>query len=162
LRINEAKSAVAPVWDRKFLGYRVLRTKDGTIKRGIARQALQAMKDRVRDITSRNGGRGLQAVIAQLRRDLPGWHAYFRLIETPTILKDLDSWIRRRLRMLLLKQWHRPHTVYLELRSRGLTAREAAQVAAGYGRWWYSAGSTIHLALPARYFDQLGLPRLAA
>lgn len=161
LRINEAKSAVAPTWDRKFLGYRFLRPRDGTIKRGIARQALQAMKDRIRAITWRSGGRSLPAVITQLRAYLPGWREYFRLIETPTILRDLDSWIRRRLRMLLLKQWHRPHTIYLKLRAAGLTPRKAAQVASGHGRWWYSAGSTIHIALPAHYFDKLGVPRLA-
>jgi len=162
LRVNETKSAVAPPWGRKFLGYRFLVTRDGRVKRGIASQALKAMKDRVRAITWRSGGRSLRSVAAQLRDYLPGWKEYFRLIETPTILRDLDSWIRRRLRALLLKQWRNPHTIYVELRSLGLTPKKAAQIAAGNGRWWRSSGSTIHIALPAAYFDKLGVPRLTA
>ena len=160
LRVNETKSAVAPPWGRKFLGYRFTRTREGTVKRGIASQTLKKMKDRIRAITWRSGGQSLLTVVAQLRDYLPGWKEYFRLVETRMILRDLDSWIRRRLRALLLKQWRNPHTIYIELRSLGLNPKKAAQIASGAGRWWYSSGTTIHVALTATYFDKLGVPRL--
>ena len=66
LRINESKSAVARPWDRKFLGYSFLLTKKSEVKRCVAPKALAAMKERVRRLTSRVGGRSIERVIEGL------------------------------------------------------------------------------------------------
>jgi group II intron reverse transcriptase/maturase len=160
LRINEEKSAVARVHDRKFLGYSFWYAAGGAIKRRVAPKALKAMKDRVRQITCRSGGRSIRTVIGELREYLTGWREYFRLADTPRVFRELDEWIRHRLRALQLKQWKRGTTTYRELRARGLSDSGARQVAANTRRWWKNASMTIHVALPVRLYDQRGLPRL--
>ena len=160
LRINEAKSAVAKPEDRKFLGYSFFE-QEGTVRLCVAPKALAAMKERVREIVNRTGGRNIPAMVAELRRYLPGWKQYFRLADTPQVFHGLDAWIRRRLRMVHLKLWKQGHTVFRELRARGLSKRTAAEVAAHCRRWWRTAGHVgLHTALPNRYFDRIGVPRL--
>jgi group II intron reverse transcriptase/maturase len=162
LRVNEAKSAVARPQDRKFLGYSFWYARGGVVRRRVAPKALVGMKDRVREITARNGGRSMERVIAELRSYLTGWKAYFRLAETPRVLSDLDEWIRHRLRLVQLKQWKRGTTTFRELRARGMSPMAAAKVAVNTRRWWRNAGMAIHIALPTSYYDQMGVPRLAA
>jgi len=161
LRVNESKSAVARPWGRKFLGYSFWVAKGGEVRRRVARQALEAMKDRVRTMTGRNRGRSLEQVTQDLRGYLVGWREYYRLADTPGVFGDLDKWVRHRLRVVHLKQWKRGRTVYRELRARGLSQPAAAYVARHTRRWWWNASTYLHVALPTRYFDGLGVPRLA-
>jgi len=163
LRINEEKSAVARPQDRKFLGYSFWYAKGGEVRRRIASKALEAMKMRVRQITVRNGGRSLKSVFAELRGYLTGWKQYFRLVQTPSVFKDLDGWIRRRLRMLQLKQWKRGTTVFRELRARGVSALTAAKAARFARSWWrVAAHVAMQMAFPTSYYDHVGVPRLAS
>ena len=161
LRVNTTKSAVAPVWQRTFLGFRFWVAPGKLVKRRVAPTALMAMKERVRQITSRNGGRSLAQVVAALRSYLTGWKAYFRLADTPNVFLGVDQWLHRRLRMLLLKQWKRGRTIYRELHRRGVGGA-ALGMAARFGRsWWHvAAHKALQIAFPVRYFDQLGVPRL--
>lgn len=162
LHINTDKSAVARVWDRQFLGFSFWAAPGRVVKRRVAPETLTRMKDRVRQITRRTGGRSLRQVIAELRSYLVGWKAYFRLADTPRIFADVDKWLHRRLRMLVLKQWKRGRTIYPEVQRRGVSGA-ALWIAARYGRsWWHvAAHKALHIALPATYFDSLGVPRLA-
>ena len=162
LRLNPAKSAVARAWDRQFLGFSFWVAPGRVIKRRVAPKALKAMQERVRQITARTGGRSLRQVIAELRSYLTGWRAYFRLADTPGIFADVDQWLHRRLRMLMLKQWKRGRTMYRELQRRGVDGA-ALGIAARFGRrWWHvAAHKALHIALPGTYFESLGLPRLA-
>jgi RNA-directed DNA polymerase len=162
LRVNESKSAVARPWDRKFLGYTFAVSSTGKVRRTIASKALDAMKQRVRQMTSRTRGRNLAQVCADLRRYLNGWKAYFQLVELPSVFAALDSWIRHRLRALQLKLWKRGTTIFRELRARGAPWLVARRVAANGRRWWLNSKLAIHVALPNKLFDELGLPRLAA
>lgn len=162
LRVNESKSAVARPWDRKFLGYSFWVAKGREVKRRVASKALVAMKDRVRDITKRSGGRGLSVVIAELRGYLVGWKNYFQLADTPKAFRELDEWIRHRLRALQLKQWKRGTTVFRKLRALGVQPDVARLAARRTRSWWRTSREMLNTALPTRYFDRLGLPRLAA
>jgi group II intron reverse transcriptase/maturase len=162
LRVNEDKSAVARVWDRKFLGYSFWVAPGRKVELRVAAKALVAFKRRIRQITSRNGGRSLEQVTRELRTYMLGWKQYFSLARTPGIFRSLDQWIRRRLRMLQLKQWKRGTTVFRELRARGVSERVAAAAAAHARRWWaMAAHGALHTAMPGKYFDALGVPRLA-
>jgi group II intron reverse transcriptase/maturase len=161
LKINAAKSAVAPVWERQFLGLAFWVGPGGKVKRRVAKKALQAMKERVRQITDRNGGRSLLQVVRELSSYLTGWRAYFRQADTPGIFRDLDGWIRRRLRMLQLKQWKRGTTAFRELRALGVAFDTAVGVARSLRRWWHNAQLLSNVAFPTRYFDELGVPKLA-
>ena len=162
LRVNESKSAVARPQDRKFLGYSFWYAKGSAVKRRVAPKALVAMKDRVRDITKRSGGRSIPSVIDELRGYLIGWKNYFQLADTPRVFSDLDEWIRHRLRAIQLKHWKRGTTIYRELVRRGMRPDGARTVARNSRRWWRNSGMEINVAFPIAYFDRLGLPRLAA
>ena len=162
LRINESKSAVAFVTGRKLLGYTFWFAPGGVVRRAVARKALGEMKERVRRITQRNAGRSIEQVATELRAYLIGWREYFRLADTPGRFDELDQWLRHRLRALHLKHWKRGRVVYRELRARGMTSGQAAMVASQTRRWWHNSRLLLNHALPTRYFDQLGVPRLAA
>ena len=160
LRVNETKSAVAPVWERKFLGYSFWK-REGEAKLRVAGQAVARLKDRVREATRPTIGQSMKQVTEGLRSYLLGWKEYFRLAETPRVFLTLDKWIRHRLRALQLKQWRRGRTIYRELVARGLSAHKAAKVAAQGRRWYRTSRKDIHIALPIAYFDALGIPHLS-
>ena len=113
LQVNEEKTTVARVWDRTFLGYSFWVAAGRKVKLRVAPKALEEMKQRVREITTRNGGRSMTPVSKALGTDLPGWKNYFKLADTPGVFRDVDGWIHRRLRALQLKQWNEaaPRTV---------------------------------------------------
>lgn len=162
LRVNETKSAVDLARNRKILGYSFWYAQGGMVKLRVASKALETMKERVRRITRRTRGRSIEQIVADLRDYLPGWKAYFSLSEAQTTLDELDKWIRHRLRAIHLKHWKRGKTVFREMRQRGASIQLAATVAANTRRWWRNSAMSLHVVLPVRYFDQLGVPRLQA
>jgi RNA-directed DNA polymerase len=158
LRVNEAKSAVDLAFNRKILGYSFWEPRDRPVGLRVADKALGVMKDRVRSITGRLGGRSMARVVAELHGYLPGWRNYFSLANYLTF-RRLDKWIRHRLRALHLKQWKRGPKVYRELRARGASHLVASRIAANMRRWW-ATSAVLNNALTLSYFDGLGLPRL--
>ncbi len=83
LRVNRAKSKVELAHTRSLLSYSLWYAKGGAVMRRVAPKATRALKQRVRKITRRSGGRSLKAVVAELRKYLPGWTEYFQLADTP-------------------------------------------------------------------------------
>jgi len=161
LKVNESKSAVARPAARKFLGFSFTSGKQP--KRRIAPKSLLRFKKRIRELTKRNRGVSLERMVAELRRYLTGWRGYFGHCETPSVLRNLDSWIRRRLRCFQWKQWKRGTTRFAELRKRGVGKDLAAQTAgSSRGLWHLSRSPALSIALPNAYFDSLGLPHLDA
>ena len=161
LRVNVTKSAVARAGERSFLGYSFWVAPGKIVKRRVAPKALKTMQERIRDITSRNGGRSIRHVVRVLRSYLVGWKAYFHLADTPGIFADMDKWLHRRLRMLIVKQSKRGTTLFRLLRTRGVPERVARAAAAHCQRWWaMAAHGALQAAFPSRYFDALGVPRL--
>lgn len=158
LTVNEEKSAVARPWTRKFLGFSF--TASSTPKRRIAPKALERFKAEVRDRTRRRA-KSIEQTVADLAEYLTGWHGYFGFCETPSVLRDLDSWIRRRLRCLVWREWPTGRTRFTELRARGI-GREQAAIVAGtpHGPWHTARHATLNTALPNAYFSSLGLPSL--
>ena len=161
LKVNEAKTDVSSAFGRKFLGYCLRAGPGGTVKRAIAGQAIVSFKQRVRQLTRRNGGRSLAQVVLDLRRYLLGWKAYFRLVQTPTVLRGLEEWLRHRLRAIQLKHWRRGPTVYRSLRAMGATSEQAARIASGTRRWWRNSAQGLNGLMTIAYFDRLGVPRLS-
>jgi group II intron reverse transcriptase/maturase len=163
LKVNESKSAVAPVTDdRKFLGFSFWISKEGEVKRAVAKKTLKTMKDRVRKITRRPGGKSMRQVFEELRGYLRGWKNFFKLAETPRTLRDLDGWIRRRLRMVQLKQWRSGKRVMRQLLALGVPGYQARVPAAHPRRYWRMARHpALNIAFPTSYYDRMGIPRLA-
>lgn len=161
LKVNEAKSAVANVSGRSFLGFSFWTGPQGEIRRRVARSALQAFRHRIRELTRRLWGRSLAEVAGKLRVYMLGWKGYFGLAQTPSVFRSLDEWLRHRLRALWLKQCKRGHTVRRVLRARGVPESVIETVARNVGRWWHNSAMLLNLALPVSFFDELGVPRLS-
>jgi len=161
LKVNEAKSAVASVFGRKFLGYSFGRGAGDAVKRKVAAKPLLTFKQRIRELTRRSGGRSLKEVVDRLRPYVQGWKAYFRLAQMPSVWRALDQWIRHRLRAIQLKHWRRGRTIYRELRALGATAEVARDVAANNRCWWRNSDRALKRVLTIAYFDRLGMPRLS-
>jgi RNA-directed DNA polymerase len=161
LQVNASKSAVARVWDRPFLGFAFWVGTGRTIQIRAAPGSVRVMKERVRQITCRSGGRSMVQVTNDLRTYLLGWSSPSNPTDTSGVFSELDRWIRPRLRAMQLKQWKRGRTVYRALRQRGLSSDAAAVVAAGTRRWWHTSGHLLNTALPNSYFAGLGVPTLA-
>ena len=160
LKVNEAKTTVGTVFGRKFLGYCLRRWSGNTVKIAVATKALETFKQRIRLITCRVGGRSMIQVAERLRAYMPGWKSYFRLAQTPTTFKDLDSWLRHRLRAIQLKHWRRGSTIYRELRKLGATHEMASLMAGGAGHWWRHSELNLNMVLTVAYFNNLGVPWL--
>ena len=160
LRVNTQKSAVGKPQERKFLGFSFTGGKQpNRIK--IADASLNRLRSKVRQITRRNKGRSVEAVVEQLSKYLTGWKGYFLLSETSRTFRDLDSWIRRRLRSLYWKQWKVYKRRKEERIKRGISEDLALSSAwSAKGCWRMSNWKAVRMALPNRHFDQMGLCRL--
>jgi RNA-directed DNA polymerase len=102
LKVNEAKSAVARPQDRKFLGFSF--TGGSEPKRRVAPKALLRCKRRIRELTRRTQGISLEQMTKQLASYLRGWKGYFGFSQTPSVLRQLEAWMRRRLRTVIWKR----------------------------------------------------------
>lgn len=161
LKVNSEKSAVARPADRKFLGFSFTRGQEP--RRRIAPKALERFKRRIRELTRRTRGVSVERMVADVATYLRGWHGYFRFCETHSVLRNLDSWVRRRLRAVVWKQWKRGRRRFAELRKRDINVDLAAKTAGSpHGPWRLARSPALNYALPNAYFDSLGLPRLAA
>jgi RNA-directed DNA polymerase len=161
LKVNKAKSTVAKPSVRKFLGFSFTGGKEP--RRRIAPQALVRFKAKIRELTRRTRGRSLAQVIKELSIYLIGWRGYFGFCQTPSVLRALDEWIRRRLRAIAWKQWKRGRTRFAELRRRGVGRDLAAQTAGSpHGPWRLACSYALSIALPTSFFGSLGLASIAA
>src|SRR5512147_3073047 len=133
LKVNDAKSAVARPQARKFLGFSF--TYGFRPKRRIAPQTLERFKKRVREMTRRAKSVSIRTTIEELAPYMRGWRSYFGFCETPSLLRSLDQWIRRRSRSVLWKQQKRRSS------------------------WRMASSHASNSAFAMAYFDSLELPR---
>src|SRR2546430_4702682 len=161
LKVNKAKSAVAKPSVRKFLGFSYTGGREP--RRRIAPQAIARFKARVRELTRRMRGRSLAQIVKELSVYLIGWRGYFGLCQTPSVLRALEEWTRRRLRAVAWKQWKHGPARFAELRRRGVGRDLAAQTAGSpRGPWRLASSPALTIAMPIAFFGSLGLPSLAA
>ena len=153
--VNEGKSAVCRPWYRSFLGFTI--TSRSNLR--VSRKSEKRLRQHVREITRRTRGRSIKAVIWELGRYLRGWKQYYGIVQVRSMLREYDSWIKRRLRCYLWKQWGR--SGYKRLRNLGVSRDLAWKTCkSANGPWRTSRSPALAFALPARYFANLGLPSL--
>ncbi|MCL2647746.1 MAG: hypothetical protein FWD61_12170, partial [Phycisphaerales bacterium] len=162
LKVNESKSAVDRPSRRKFLGFSF--TVNKPPKRRIASESLDRFKKKVRELTRRTLGQSIWQVRIPLNTYLRGWRGYFGErnggggCQTPSVLKLLDKWIRRRLRSMAWKQWKYARKRFAELSKRGVSLNLAAQTAGSlHGPWRVSKSPALSIALPNSLWDRLGI-----
>lgn len=158
LQVNDAKSGCAPVYDRQFLGYRLL--SDGRLV--IAPHSVKRMENKVRTITQRNRGISLEQVIYELNQTLRGWINYFRFTAWNSQVAELDTRIRRKLRCYRIKQRKQGRSLYNFLIKLGVSARNArVLVSSGKGWWRLSLTPPVNQAMNNAWFEKQGLISLA-
>ena len=159
LKVNREKSAVGRPWKRKFLGYR--NTMDRKPRLRPAPQSVKRLKLKLKELFRRARGWSLSRTIEELNPILRGWGNYYGLSKVKGVFEELDQWIRRRLRLLLWRQWKRPRTRAQKLQKLGLE-RSRAKMAAynSFGPWWNAGASHMNQAIPIKTFDQMGLMSL--
>ena len=160
LTVNQAKSAVDRPWRRIFLGY-TMSWHPTKARLKVGDKAVARFKASLRKICKHGRGWSMSRTIKEANPKLRGWVNYFHLVGNATIFQELDSWLRRKLRAILWRQWKRPWTRARELMRRGLD-RVRAWVSAtnGHGPWWNAGASHMNHAVPNRFFHQLGLVSL--
>ena len=159
LTVNSSKSTVARSGDLEFLGFTI--SNDEEPVRQISPKALRRFKDRVRELTRRTGGVSLQQLMDPLADYLVGWRAYFGYCQTPRVLHNLQAWTRRRLRMVVWRQWKTGRNRYAQLRRLGVPHFRAAVAAgASSGLWRMSRHAAVQQALSNAHLESLGYPTI--
>lgn len=159
LVVNREKSAVDRPWKRKFPGYTFTMHYQPKFK--VAPESVKRLKGRLRERFRQGRGRSLRRLLADLRPVLLGWVSYYRKSEVRITFEQLDEWLRRKLRVILWRQWKRNWTRAKELIRRGLSHDRAWTSATnGRGSWWNAGASHMHQAVPTRALSQLGLVSL--
>jgi group II intron reverse transcriptase/maturase len=156
LKVNESKSAVDRPWRRDFLSFSMLSGK--SIRLRVAKAARERAERQIRQRTKRSRSESLEQRIRTVNSFLQGWVGYFALADTPSIFRELDKWVRRRMRMFLWKQWKRAKTRYLNLRKLGLSEHSAWEGAGSKRSYWRLSNSPpLHQALSNQYWKAHGL-----
>ena len=157
LKVNRRKSAVARPWKRVFLGYSFTFHKRSRIK--VAAKSIKRFRSHLKHLFRKGRGRNLNRFIREdLNPVIRGWINYFSLAETKGFAEELDQWMRRRLRLILWRQWKRPWTRFKKLMQRGIPGKRAVLSAFnGRGPWYNSGASHMNVSLPKQYLDKLGL-----
>jgi RNA-directed DNA polymerase len=154
LTVNQDKSAVALVQNRQFLGFRILNNADVT----ISKTSLKKIKDKIRILTKRNRGIPLGQLVKELNQVITGWYHYFKDTKSKSLMRELDCWIRRRIRCFKLKQRKRKYSIKTMLASMGITTQNAWSVACSKLGWWgKSLNHVVHTAMNLDWFTKIGL-----
>jgi RNA-directed DNA polymerase len=159
LKVNRKKSAVGRPWKRKFLGYRTTTNRKPKLKPDP--KSVRRIKLKLKELFRRGRGWSLARTIRELNPVLRGWGYYYRLSNVEGVFEELDQWVRRRLRLILWRQWKRPKTRARELQKRGLD-RDRAKTSAynGRGPWWNAGASHMNQAVGVSSLNQMGLVNL--
>lgn len=159
LKVNKEKSAVARPVHRKFLGLRIVKGKEAYIS--IAPKSLERFKKRIREITKRNRGISLSQLIRELNSYTMGWVNYFGIATAKSLMRDLDSWIRKRLRCFIWKQWKGYGTRVRNLKKAGVGPWLAHGVTSGkHGPWKVAGSPAMTRSVPNEYLEQQGYKSL--
>jgi group II intron reverse transcriptase/maturase len=157
LKVNREKTEAAYVGKVKFLGYAFYITKDRDAGIRVHPKSVVKMKAKIREITARSNGKGDEQRKLKLKQIITGWVNYFKLADMKTLIKETDQWLRRRIRMVIWKQWKRVRTRYAMLRKLGITdwiAWEGANIRKGY--WRVASNPIITKAISAERLKKAG------
>ena len=157
LKVNRAKSAVDRPWRRTFLGYSFTAGKEPKVR--VPKKSVQKIKSKIKQRCRKGKGQNLKRFIVEtLNPVLRGWTQYFGLSETKTFARDLDEWIRRRLRNILWRQWKKPKTRERKMRELGIDSHRAWRSSVnGHGPWFNSGASHLNQAVPKSLLKDWGL-----
>ena len=142
LRVNREKSQVTSIRGVKFLGYSFYKYR-GECRLRAHPKSIAKMKAKLKELTSRSNGWGNERRKESLSQFIKGWINYFKLADMKSILLRIDEWYRRRLRMVIWKQWKRIRTRIANLVKLGVKKSKAYEWANTRKGYWHTANSFI-------------------
>ena len=155
LTVNRQKSAVAKASQRQFLGYSVTAHKQARLK--VAPEREKRLRVKLRQFLRPARGRNLKETLIVVGPKLTGWAAYYQLCEVKSTFERLDEWIRRRIRVIIWRQWKRPRTRFKEMVKRGLERDRARKSASnGRGPWWNAGASHMNQTFTTKRLREMG------
>jgi group II intron reverse transcriptase/maturase len=152
LPVNKEKSQVALIKDVTFLGFQILR---GKIR--VSNKARRKFKDKVRELTRRNNPLSMFQAIEELNVYLRGWVSYFRIQEFRTLFRNLDGWIRSRLRSMQLKKWKNPRKFQRMMIRAGFKPQQAHRVWIKMNKWQSVVRREVRFVMDLKWFRKQGL-----
>ena len=152
LIVNTEKSRIAPIKDITFLGFQILA---GKIR--VSNKARVRFKRRVRELTHRNNPLSMYQVIQELNKYLRGWVAYYGIHEFKYLFRNLDGWIRSRLRSTQLKKWKKPRKFQRIMIKAGFAPKEAHRVWIRMDRWQSVTRRQVRFVMNLEWFRERGL-----
>lgn len=157
LKVNRDKSSVRPASQATLLGFGFY-VREGRVRVRTAPKALKRAKEQLRMLTRRSWRVSMEVRIAAINKFTRGWMAYFRIAETPSVFRDLDSWLYRRMRQVRWKEWKRCSARIRNLQALGIPKQMARSWGFSRKGCWRIAGSgVLQRSLPRSYWDDLGL-----
>ena len=158
LKVNLNKSGVRHCSEVKFLGYTIIQ--EGKIR--VADKTIERFKSKVKELTKRNRGVKIEQIVKELNVVITGWANYFRLANCwLSDIKELDRWIRRKIRCYRLKQCGRKQTIVNLLHSMGVAEKTSWYVAIYSQGWWAMSNKmAVNKAMNLTWFSQMGLGSL--
>ncbi|WP_196598692.1 reverse transcriptase domain-containing protein [Pectinatus frisingensis] len=142
LKVNQEKTKLAHISQIKYLGYALYRSK-GKYKLRIHPKSIAKMKGKVRVLTARSNGWSNKGRKDKINQFVRGWVQYFRLADMKGMLREIDKWVRNRIRLIYWKQWKRIRTRFEKLKQFGIEAREAWKFANTRKGLWRTVHSPI-------------------
>jgi RNA-directed DNA polymerase len=152
LPVNRKKSKVCRIDGVTFLGFRIA---GGKVV--ISAKARKIFKERVRGLTKRNNPKSMNQIVRELNTYLKSWVPYFRIQEWQVALRELDQFIRRRLRSMQLKKWKKPKKFQRIMILRGRNPEEAQKTWVNMRRWASSNRKIVNWVLDLNWFREMGL-----
>jgi len=157
LKVNKKKSTIERPWETNFLGYSFMGKKQVKLK--VSKESMKRFKGKIKELFRKGKGRNVRRfILGTLNPVIRGWMIYFSATDVKGFTKDLDQWIRRRLRKVIWQQLKRNWTRLQALMRRGLSEQRAVMSAFNQrGPWWNSGASHMNKAYSNSYFELIGL-----
>lgn len=161
LKVNRKKSTTGSPTKQKFLGFSLYWKKKKIVGIRVHEKPLERFKLRLKALTSRKRGGKIGQIVGELTKYINGWLAYYRIADMQEFMRNINAWLRRRMRQLYWKRWKKVQTKLENLIKLGAPRYRAWQWANSRKGYWCIAGSRIMTAvMPNRYFETLGFPNL--
>lgn len=162
LQVNQDKSSIDHAGVAELLGYGFYKTRDGYRFR-LTRVTKDRFQRRLKELTSRSWSVSMEYRLSRINAFIAGWLGYFRLADAKMFYLRMDEHLRRRLRMVVWKQWKKPRTRVRKLRSLGVAAHKAYEWGNTSKSYWRISGSwVLTTSLPNALWEKAGLMSIAS
>jgi len=162
LKVNATKSKIGKPNEIKFLGFGYHKFPDGKYYAKPHKRSIEKLLGKLKMLTRRNWSISLETRLSKLEKQITGWVNYFRIAKMETKLRRIDERLRKRLRVVMWKQWKTTHKRYLALRQLGATHTDAYKVANCRKDYQYvCSGKVINTCINNERLEKWGLITLS-